>query len=132
MGTRGAGVSKGKYNQGTKTGRFDNKHNKSETGRKHDGKKELKFGTHNRKASLDSYSNAKKHIIHVIQEQNTEVRLEIATALQEMTEYDFNAKRSTLKVSNATDSTVKEHEARENEITYEKELEQWIETKKKY
>mgnify|MGYP003321500339 FL=1 len=49
-----------------------------------------------------------------------------------MTEYDFDAERPTLKVSNATDSTVKEHEARENEITYEKELEQWIETKKKY
>ena len=47
-----------------------------------------------------------------------------------MTEYDFDAERPTLKVSNATGSTVKAHDNRENEVAYKKELEQWIETKK--
>ena len=48
-----------------------------------------------------------------------------------MTEYDFDSERPTLKVSNATDSTVKAHDNRENEIAYETELKQWIETKRR-
>ena len=50
----------------------------------------MKFGLHGNKSTLDSFTNVKKHIIHTIQEKNTDVGLEIAMALRDVMEYDFD------------------------------------------
>ena len=72
------------------------------------------------------------HCLKTIQEKNYNVGLEIATALRDMNDYDFNQDKPTLGTSQETDKTKKEKEEKEFEKIYEKEIEKWIERKSQY